>query len=68
MGTHDVALVGRIESDARVRDVGRDAFEVAMLFGIRASDQVRLAREGFVVRTLISYGSYLDPGSSAASP
>lgn len=61
LGTHDVDLVGRIEADAKVRDIGRDAFEVAMLFGIRAGDQVRLAREGFAVRTLISYGSYWYP-------
>jgi proline dehydrogenase len=61
LGTHDVDLVGRIESDARVRDIGRDAFEVAMLFGIRAGDQLRLSSEGFAVRTLISYGSYWYP-------
>ena len=61
LGTHDVDLVGRIESDAKVRDIGRDAFEVAMLFGIRAGDQIRLAREGFAVRTLISYGTYWYP-------
>ncbi len=61
LGTHDVDLIARIESDAKVRDIGRDAFEVAMLFGIRAADQVRLAREGFAVRTLISYGSYWYP-------
>jgi proline dehydrogenase len=61
LGTHDVDLVGRIEADAEVRGIGRDAFEVAMLFGIRSSDQLRLAREGYSVRTLISYGSYWYP-------
>lgn len=57
LGTHDVDLVGRIEADARVRGLERDAFELAMLFGIRANDQVRLLREGYRIRTLISYGS-----------
>jgi proline dehydrogenase len=61
LGTHDVDLVGRIEADARVRDHGRDDFEIAMLYGIRARDQVRLSREGFRVRTLISYGTYWYP-------
>jgi proline dehydrogenase len=61
LGSHDVDLVGRIESDAKVRGIGRDAFEIAMLFGIRASDQLRLAREGYAVRTLISYGSFWYP-------
>jgi proline dehydrogenase len=61
LGTHDVDLLGRIESDAKVRGLGRDAYEVAMLYGIRTPDQLRLAREGFAVRTLISYGDYWYP-------
>ncbi len=61
LGTHDVDLIGRIESDAKVRGIGRDGYEVAMLYGIRSADQLRLAREGFSVRTLISYGSYWYP-------
>jgi proline dehydrogenase len=61
LGTHDVELVRRVESDAAVRGLPRDAFEVAMLFGIRSADQRRLASEGFRVRTLISYGTYWDP-------
>ncbi|MGH2635726.1 MAG: proline dehydrogenase family protein [Actinomycetota bacterium] len=61
LGTHDVDLVGRIEADASVRDQGRDAFEIAMLYGIRANDQLRLSGDGFHVRTLISYGSYWYP-------
>jgi proline dehydrogenase len=61
LGTHDVALVARVESDATVRGIGRDAYEVAMLFGIRTGDQRRLAREGFAVRTLISYGDFWYP-------
>ncbi len=56
LGSHDVDLVHRVEADARVRGFDRDAFEVAMLFGIRAPDQVALLREGYRVRTLISYG------------
>ena len=39
----------------------RSDFEVQMLYGIRAADQVRLASEGFRVRTLIAYGSYWYP-------
>jgi proline dehydrogenase len=41
--------------------MGRDAFEIEMLYGIRATDQVRLAAEGYRVRTLIAYGSYWYP-------
>jgi len=57
LGTHDVDLVSRIESDIG----GRDSFEIAMLYGIRSSDQVRLAREGYTIRTLISYGTHWYP-------
>ena len=39
----------------------RSDLEVQMLYGIRTSDQVRLASEGFRVRTLIAYGSYWYP-------
>jgi proline dehydrogenase len=61
LGTHDVDLVARIEHDASLRGLGRDAVEVAMLYGIRAADQLRLAREGAAIRTLIAYGSYWYP-------
>jgi proline dehydrogenase len=57
LGTHDVELVRRIEGDAAARGLGRDAFEIAMLFGIRAGEQRRLAHQGYAVRTLIAYGT-----------
>lgn len=58
LGTHDTNLVARIEGAV---EGGRDAFEVAMLYGIRADEQRRLAREGYAVRTLIAYGPYWYP-------
>jgi proline dehydrogenase len=57
LGTHDVDLVSLIEPGAG----SRDEFEIAMLYGIRSSDQVRLAGEGYAVRTLISYGTHWYP-------
>jgi proline dehydrogenase len=57
LGTHDVDLVSRIEVDVE----SRDEFEIAMLYGIRSTDQVRLAGEGYTVRTLISYGTHWYP-------
>ena len=56
LGTHDVALIEQISAHAAAAGIGRDAFEVQMLFGIRASEQRRLARAGYRVRTLIAYG------------
>jgi proline dehydrogenase len=58
LGTHDTDLVSRIEAAVPGR---RDAFEVAMLYGIRSDEQRRLARDGFTVRTLIAYGPYWYP-------
>lgn len=61
LGTHDVDLAMRIERDAEVRGMGRDRFEIEMLFGIRTADQLRLAADGYRVRTLIAYGSFWYP-------
>ena len=58
LGTHDTDLVARIEAAV---PGGRDAFEVAMLYGIRSDEQRRLARDGYAVRTLIAYGPYWYP-------
>lgn len=56
LGTHDVRLVELIETQGAPLGVGRDAFEVQMLYGIRTDEQHRLAREGYRVRDLIAYG------------
>lgn len=52
LGSHDTTLIARIGSALG----GHDGFEIAMLFGIRSDEQRRLAREGYAIRTLISYG------------
>jgi proline dehydrogenase len=56
LGTHDVELVAQIAAQAAAAGIGRDAFEVQMLYGIRAREQRRLARTGYRVQTLIAYG------------
>ncbi len=57
LGTHDVALIEQIASHAAAAGVAREAFEVQMLYGIRAREQRRLARAGYRVQTLIAYGA-----------
>jgi proline dehydrogenase len=57
LGTHDVALVEQIAGHAAAAGVGKDGFEVQMLYGIRAKEQRRLARSGYRVQTLIAYGA-----------
>jgi proline dehydrogenase len=56
-GTHDVALLQRLERAAGELLVGRAGYEVQMLYGIRADEQRRLAAGGRRVRVLIAYGT-----------
>jgi proline dehydrogenase len=56
-----VPLLTEIERRAAAADFERDAYEIQMLYGIRATDQKRLAGDGFRVRVLISYGSHWYP-------
>jgi proline dehydrogenase len=61
LGTHDVALIEQIAAQVRPSGIGRDGFEVEMLYGIRADQQFRLANEGYRVQALIAYGEHWYP-------
>ena len=56
LGTHDVALIEQIAAQVAPAGIGRDGFEIEMLYGIRTGEQFRLARAGYRVQTLIAYG------------
>jgi proline dehydrogenase len=56
LGTHDLRLVEQAAAHAEALGLGRAAFEVQMLYGIREKEQRRLVDEGYTLRTLISYG------------
>ncbi|MFW6083670.1 MAG: proline dehydrogenase family protein [Gemmatimonadota bacterium] len=55
-GTHDEKMIDAVRSMAADRELPRDAFEFQMLYGIRRELQKTLAREGYAVRVLVSYG------------
>jgi len=57
IGTHDVALLGRIAARAKELGVKPGQFEIHMLYGIKEREQQRLRAEGHTVKTLISYGN-----------
>ena len=57
LATHDTRLLAQIVADAAQAGVQRSAYEVQMLYGIRAPEQRRLAGDGHRVRVLISYGA-----------
>jgi proline dehydrogenase len=56
VGTHDPRMIAAARTIARSLGLDPSAWEVAMLYGIRTADQVRLAGEACTVRVLISYG------------
>jgi proline dehydrogenase len=56
LGTHDLDLIRRVRARAGERGLARDAYEVHMLYGIRAKAQRELAGESVKLRVLISYG------------
>ena len=61
LGTHDVTLVEQIADHADSIGLGKDAFDVEMLYGIRVDQQRRLKKNGYNVRVLIAYGDYWYP-------
>ena len=56
VATHDVALIDRVARFADAIGMDRHQLEVHMLYGIQASQQERLASEGYRVKVLVSYG------------
>jgi proline dehydrogenase len=54
-------VVVRIQRHADAAGVPRDVFEFHMLYGIQRSEQIRLAREGYRIKVLISYGEQWFP-------
>ncbi len=61
LGTHDARMVNEVNRVAYELGLGKDAYEIAMLYGIGSGEQERLVRTGHQVRVLISYGSHWFP-------
>jgi proline dehydrogenase len=60
-GTHDPALIARLQEFGASKGLGKQAFEFELLYGIQTDQQLNLARAGYPTRVLISYGSYWFP-------
>jgi len=61
IGTHDPALLARLQAHLAAQQVPRERYEFEMLYGIRRDLQAQLAQAGARVRVLISYGEYWFP-------
>lgn len=59
--THDVDLQEHIKLKAVQSGILKEKLEFQMLYGIKTSEQYKLASEGYRVRTLISYGEHWYP-------
>ena len=57
IGTHDGRLIEHCKAAARRAGVGRDGFEIQLLYGIRRDLQQRLADEGYRTRVYVPFGS-----------
>lgn len=61
IATHDTRMIARTIEFADSQGVAKSSFEFQMLYGIQREAQKQLARDGFCVSVLISYGTYWFP-------
>jgi proline dehydrogenase len=61
IGTHDPELIRFAAQKGSEEGLSRNEYEYQLLYGIRTEEQLRLAQEGFRIRSLISYGSFWFP-------
>ena len=61
IATHDAQMIARTIDLAKSRSVSQKCYEFQMLYGIQRDAQKQLARDGFQVSVLISYGTYWFP-------
>lgn len=60
-GTHDAEMIRAVQQHAASTQVPRDGYTFALLYGIQRAVQHELARDGYQVRVLISYGAFWFP-------
>jgi proline dehydrogenase len=61
MATHHERMIQETNDFAKREGIGKDQYEFQMLYGIRRDLQLKLAQEGYRVRTYVPYGEYWYP-------
>ncbi len=61
IATHDEKMIAATRDFAARERISKDAFEFQMLYGVRRDLQLKLARDGYRVRTYVPYGEYWYP-------
>jgi len=59
--THDLIIQEHIKNEAKKLGLPKEKIEFQMLYGIKTSEQYKLAMDGYKIRTLISYGEHWYP-------
>ena len=59
--THDLKIQEHIKNESKNLGLGKQEIEFQMLYGIKTSEQYKLAKDGYKIRTLISYGEHWYP-------
>jgi proline dehydrogenase len=58
IATHDERLIEAVAAFAETRNIAKDRFEFQMLYGLRPSRQLSLARAGYKVRVYVPFGTH----------
>ncbi|MDR6727030.1 proline dehydrogenase [Paenibacillus amylolyticus] len=61
VASHDDHIISWTKQYAKDRGISPDAFEFQMLYGLRMSEQERLAQEGYRIRCYVPYGTMWYP-------
>jgi len=60
-GTHDLIIQEQVKKEGDKLSLPKEKLEFQMLYGIKSTEQYKLASEGYKIRTLISYGDFWYP-------
>ncbi|MWV42161.1 proline dehydrogenase [Paenibacillus sp. HJL G12] len=61
IASHDDRVIHWVKDYAAKNGIGKDAFEFQMLYGLRMTDQEKLAKEGYNIRCYMPYGTMWYP-------
>ncbi|SFB27626.1 L-proline dehydrogenase [Cohnella sp. OV330] len=61
VASHDDAIVSWVKAYTSKQGIPKEKFEFQMLYGLRMSEQARLAKEGYRVRCYVPYGTMWYP-------
>ncbi len=61
IATHDERLIEHTQAFARAHGIATSSFEYQMIYGVRRDLQERLAREGYLIRVYVPFGTQWFP-------